>query len=81
MRAKKLARLGLSPFFTGAFKSMLDGDLSVTVECNPLLAPQVYEAALKAVNGESLPKWVPSQEGVFRATDPNLQEIADGRKY
>lgn len=65
----------------GAFKAMLDGDLDVTVECNPLLAPQVYEAALKALNGESLPKWVPSQEGVFRATDPNLQDIADGRKY
>jgi simple sugar transport system substrate-binding protein len=65
----------------GAFKAMLAGELNVTVECNPLLAPQVYEAALKALNGEELPKWVPSQEGVFRATDPNLQEIADGRKY
>jgi len=65
----------------GAFKAMLAGELNVAVECNPLLAPQVYEAALKALNGESLPKWVPSQEGVFRATDPNLQEIADGRKY
>jgi len=65
----------------GAFKAMLAGELNVTVECNPLLAPQVYEAALKALNGESLPKWVPSQEGIFRATDPNLQEIADGRKY
>ena len=65
----------------GAFKSMLAGELNVTVECNPLLAPQVYEAALKAANGETLPKWIPSQEGVFRATDPNLQDIADGRKY
>jgi simple sugar transport system substrate-binding protein len=65
----------------GAFKAMLAGELNVTVECNPLLAPQVYEASLKALNGEDLPKWVPSQEGVFRATDPNLQEIADGRKY
>jgi simple sugar transport system substrate-binding protein len=65
----------------GAFKSMLEGELGVSVECNPLLAPQVYEAALKAANGEELPKWVPSQEGVFRATDPNLQEIADGRTY
>jgi ABC-type sugar transport system substrate-binding protein len=65
----------------GAFKAMLDGDLNVTVECNPLLAPQVYEAALKALNGESLPKWIPSQEGVFSSDMPNLQEIADGRKY
>ncbi|HPH94768.1 MAG TPA: ABC transporter substrate-binding protein [Anaerolineaceae bacterium] len=65
----------------GAFKAMLAGTLNVTVECNPLLAPQVYEAALKAANGETLPKWVASQEGVFRATDPNLKQIADGRKY
>lgn len=65
----------------GAFNAMLDGTLNVAVECNPLLAPQVYEAALKAANGETLPEWIPSQEDVFRATDPNLQEIADGRKY
>jgi ABC-type sugar transport system substrate-binding protein len=65
----------------GAFKAMLSGELNVTVECNPLLAPQVYEAALKALNGESMPKWIPSQEGVFSSDMPNLQEIADGRKY
>ncbi len=65
----------------GAFKAMLAGEVNVSVECNPLLAPQVYEAALKALNGETLPKWVLSQEGIFRASDPNLQDIADGRKY
>ncbi len=65
----------------GAFKAMLAGELNVAVECNPLLAPQVYEAALKTANGQTLPKWVPSQEGVFRADDPNLQTIAAGRKY
>lgn len=64
-----------------AFKAMLEGDLNVTVECNPLLAPQVYEAALKAANGVELPKWVPSQEGVFRWDDPNLEEITAGRTY
>jgi galactofuranose transport system substrate-binding protein len=65
----------------GAFDAMVAGDLNVTVECNPLLAPQVYEAALKAANGETLPKWVPSLEGVFYADDPNLQEIINGRTY
>jgi simple sugar transport system substrate-binding protein len=65
----------------GAFQAMLDGTLNVTVECNPLLAPQVYEAALAALNGESLPKWIPSQESIFYADDPNLKEIAAGRKY
>ncbi len=65
----------------GAFQAMLDGTLNVTVECNPLLAPQVYEAALAALNGETLPKWIPSQESVFYADDPNLKDIAAGRKY
>jgi simple sugar transport system substrate-binding protein len=63
----------------GAFNAMIAGDLNVTVECNPLLAPQVYEAALAALNGESLPKWVPSQEGVFYAED--AAEILPTRKY
>lgn len=65
----------------GAFQAMLDGTLNAAVECNPLLAPQVYEAALAALNGEALPKWIPSEEGIFFMTDPNLQAIADGRKY
>lgn len=66
---------------SGAFQAMLDGTLNVTVECNPLLAPQVYEAALAALNGETLPKWIPSQESVFFMDDPKLAEIAAGRKY
>lgn len=66
---------------SGAFQAMLDGTLNVTVECNPLLAPQVYEAALAALNGETLPAWIPSQESVFYMDDPNLKEIAAGRSY
>lgn len=63
-----------------AFKSMIAGDLSVTVECNPLLAPQVFEAALKAMNGDtSIPKWVPSQEGVFYPDD--AEAVLPTRKY
>ncbi|MEO5888573.1 MAG: ABC transporter substrate-binding protein [Anaerolineales bacterium] len=65
----------------GAFQAMLDGTLNVAVECNPLIAPQVFEAALAAINGETLPKWIPSIEGVFYADDPNLKEIAAGRTY
>jgi len=63
----------------GAFKAMIAGDINVVVECNPLLAPQVFEAALKALNGESLPKWIPSQEGVFYAAD--AATILPTRKY
>ena len=63
----------------GAFKAMIAGDVNTVIECNPLLAPQVYEAALKALNGESVPKWVPSQEGVFYAKD--AATILPTRKY
>jgi simple sugar transport system substrate-binding protein len=63
----------------GAFKAMIAGEVNTVVECNPLLAPQVYEAALKALNGETLPKWVPSQEGVFYQAD--AEEILPTRKY
>ena len=66
------------------FKYMIDGTLNADIECNPLLAPQVYEAALAALNGDtSLPKWVPSQEGqFFAAQGPDaLQTILDTRKY
>jgi len=63
----------------GAFKAMIAGEINTVVECNPLLAPQVYEAALKALNGEELPKWVPSEEGVFYAKD--AETILPTRKY
>lgn len=65
------------------FKAMIAGELAADIECNPLLAPQVYEAALKALNGEKLPTWVPSQEGeFFAAQGPDaLQSILDTRKY
>jgi ABC-type sugar transport system substrate-binding protein len=51
-----------------AFRAMIVGDLNVTVECSPLLAPQVYSAALDALNGITLPKWIASSEGVYSQT-------------
>jgi simple sugar transport system substrate-binding protein len=63
----------------GAFQGMVDGKINTVIECNPVLAKQVYEAALKAVNGETLPKWVPSIESVFYAED--AAEIMPTRPY
>jgi galactofuranose transport system substrate-binding protein len=65
------------------FKYLISGELGANIECNPLLGPQVYEAALAAVNGESLPKWVPSQEGEFFASQgaDELTSILATRKY
>jgi galactofuranose transport system substrate-binding protein len=62
-----------------AFKAMIDGKLNATVECNPLLGPQFFELALKVVNGEEVPKWVPSKESVFFPED--AAELISTRKY
>lgn len=63
----------------GAFQAMIDGKLNATIECNPLLGPQFFELALKVVNGESVPKWVPSIEGIFYPN--NAAEVLPTRKY
>jgi len=63
----------------GAFEAMIAGKLNATVECNPLLGPQFFELALKVVNGESIPKWVPSIESIFFPED--AVTILPSRKY
>ena len=62
-----------------AFQAMIDGKLNATVECNPLLGPQFFELALRVVNGESVPKRVPSIEEIF--FPENAIEILPTRKY
>ena len=63
----------------GAFEAMIAGKLNATVECNPLLGPQFFELALKVVNGQPIPKWVPSIESVF--FPENAIEVLPTRKY
>ncbi len=62
-----------------AFQAMIDGKLNATIECNPLLGPQFFELALKVVNGESVPKWIPSEEKIYFPED--AEEIMPTRKY
>lgn len=62
-----------------AFQAMIDGKLNATVECNPLLGPQFFELALKVVNGEPVPKWIPSEEHIY--FPENALEILPTRKY
>jgi simple sugar transport system substrate-binding protein len=63
----------------GAFEAMIAGKLNATVECNPLLGPQFFELALKVVNGEPIPKWVPSIESIFFPED--ALDVLPTRKY
>lgn len=62
-----------------AFQMMIDGKLNATVECNPLLGPQFFDLALKVVNDEPVPKWIPSEEGVFFPED--AAEVMPSRRY
>ncbi len=62
-----------------AFEAMIKGQLNATIECNPLLGPQFFDLALQVVNGETVPKRVPSQEDIF--LPHNAQEILPTRQY
>jgi len=50
----------------GIFESMAIGEANVTIECNPLLGPQFFDVCMKLKNGESVDKWIKSEEGIFR---------------
>jgi ABC-type sugar transport system substrate-binding protein len=49
----------------GAFEAMKDGKLNVTVECNPLLGPQLFDLIEAAAAKKEVPKRVATQEGVY----------------
>ena len=51
----------------GAFEAMIAGKMNVSVECSPLLGPQLMEAARDVTSGKTLPKWIKTKEGVFPA--------------
>ncbi|WP_441286778.1 ABC transporter substrate-binding protein [Sorangium sp. KYC3313] len=49
----------------GAFEAMMAGKLNVTVECSPLLGPQLMSAVKDLKEGKQLPKRIVTEEGVF----------------
>ncbi|MBA5689554.1 ABC transporter substrate-binding protein [Rugamonas apoptosis] len=51
----------------GAFEAMIAGKLNVTVECSPLLGPQLMQIAADVVAAKPVPKRITTQEGVFPA--------------
>jgi galactofuranose transport system substrate-binding protein len=63
----------------GAFKAMLEGKLNCTVECNPLLGPQLMKAIQDYVNGKDLPIRMITSEGVFPAE--TARRYLAGREY
>lgn len=63
----------------GAFEAIMEGKLNATIECNPLLGPQIMETAQKLANDESVEKIVYSIEEDFDAT--NAAAAYPSRRY
>src|SRR5437868_1761766 len=49
----------------GAFEAMIAGKLNASIECSPLLGPQLMKAVKDLKAGKSLPKRIVTEEGVF----------------
>lgn len=49
----------------GAFEAMMTGKLNVTVECNPLLGPQLMQAVEAIKAGKPLPRRIVVEESVY----------------
>ena len=49
----------------GGFQAMVDGWFQADVECNPLLGPQVFDMALKLMNGQSVDPETLTNETVY----------------
>jgi galactofuranose transport system substrate-binding protein len=63
----------------GAFEAMIAGKLNVTVECSPLLGPQLMAAVKDVVAGKPIPKRIITEESVF-PMEVAAQELPQ-RKY
>jgi len=51
----------------GIFEAMAAGEANVTIECNPLLGPQFFDTCAKLKAGETVEKWIKSDEGIYRS--------------
>jgi galactofuranose transport system substrate-binding protein len=49
----------------GAFQAMMNGKLNVSVECSPLLGPQLMAAVKDLKAGKTLPKRIVTEESIF----------------
>ncbi|HEX2970966.1 MAG TPA: hypothetical protein VHP11_01465, partial [Tepidisphaeraceae bacterium] len=62
-----------------AFDAMVEGKLNCTVECNPLIGPQLFDAIETVMAGKSVPKRINVQESVYDETV--AKDVIGSRKY
>jgi len=63
----------------GAFQAMIAGKLNATIECNPLLGPQLMTSVTEVVAGRPIPKRIVVDEQVF--TMETAKQHIQSRKY
>ena len=63
----------------GAFEAMIAGKLNATIECNPLLGPQLMTSVTEVVAGRPIPKRIVVDEQVF--TMETAKQQIQSRKY
>ena len=63
----------------GAFEAMSAGKLNCTVECNPLIGGQLFDAVDAVVNKKELPRRLTVKEGVFEQSQAAAE--LPNRKY
>ena len=63
----------------GAFEEMIKGRLNCTVECNPLLGPQLMQTVKDLVDGKEIPRKIYTEESVF--PQETAEKALPGRKY
>jgi ABC-type sugar transport system substrate-binding protein len=63
----------------GAFEAMIAGKLNATIECSPLLGPQLMSAVKDLMAGKQVPKRIVTKEGMF--TQATAAKEFPNRKY
>jgi simple sugar transport system substrate-binding protein len=63
----------------GAFEAMIAGKLNATIECNPLLGPQLMTSVAEVVSGRPIPKRIVVEETMF--TMETAKQTIQTRKY
>jgi simple sugar transport system substrate-binding protein len=63
----------------GAFEAMIAGKLNASIECNPLLGPQLMAAVKDVVAGKPIARRIVTEESVF--TQENASAALPSRQY
>jgi galactofuranose transport system substrate-binding protein len=63
----------------GAFQAMIAGKLNATIECNPLLGPQLMTSVTEVMAGRTIPRRILVDEQVF--TMETAKQHIQSRKY